>query len=329
MRIQQLMLLVYLAAMTSASLRAQYTAATRHAAATPRVERLASGLQGASGSTVGPDGALYVTEGTLGRISRVDPRTGQITTFATGLPPRVIPLGGAIDVAFIGRQAYALVTLVAEDVGGQDKVGIYRVDGPNHRLVADLGAFSVAHPPAGHVDVPSGLQYALDVYHGGFVVTDGHHNRVLRARRDGEVSELIAFDNVVPTGLAVNGNVVLIGLAGPTPHLPEDGKIVAFWPPWPFALEIAAGAPLVVDVEFGRGRRLYALSQGRFPEGGNPADPALPHTGALLRVRHDGTFDEVVGELNQPTSVEIIGDTAYVVTLPGEIFKIDLDRHHR
>jgi hypothetical protein len=33
---------------------------------------LASGLQGAQGSTIGPDGALYVTEGAIGRITRID-----------------------------------------------------------------------------------------------------------------------------------------------------------------------------------------------------------------------------------------------------------------
>jgi len=30
----------------------------------------------------------------------------------------------------------------------------------------------------------------------------------------------------------------------------------------------------------------------------------------------------VVGTLNQPTSLEFIGDTAYVVTLGGEIWRI-------
>ena len=31
----------------------------------------------------------------------------------------------------------------------------------------------------------------------------GHHNRVLSVTRDGEVSEVIAFGNIVPTGLQV------------------------------------------------------------------------------------------------------------------------------
>ena len=33
-------------------------------------------------------------------------------------------------------------------------------------------------------------------------------------------------------------------------------------------------------------------------------------------------FHVVVDKLNQPTSLEFIGDTAYVVTLAGEIWKI-------
>ena len=293
----------------------------------PQVTLLASGLQGAAGSTIGPDGALYVTEGATGTITRIDPQTGIKTTFASGLPPRVIPLGGVMDVVFIGHKAYALVTLVGDDVGGHDTVGIYQVDGPNHSVVADLGAFSIANPPAGHIEVRSGLQYAIDAYRNGFLVTDGHHNRVLRAQLDGTVEEFLTFDNIVPTGLAIRGNTVLIAQAGPTPHLPEDGRVVAFRPQWPSVQEVAAGASLLVDVEFGRGLSLYALSQGEFPEGGMAAEPALPNTGSLVRVRHDGTFAVVVDGLNQPTSMEFIGDTAYVVTLGGEVWKIELGHH--
>ena len=40
--------------------------------------RLVTGLAGGSGSTVGRDGALYVTEGLAGRVSRVDPQTGSV-----------------------------------------------------------------------------------------------------------------------------------------------------------------------------------------------------------------------------------------------------------
>ena len=75
----------------------------------------------------------------------------------------------------------------------------------------------------------------------------------------------------------------------------------------------------------GRGRALFALSQGDFPcdDPGCAGMPALPNTGALVKVNDDGTFTVLADELNQPTSLEIIGTTAYVVTLGGEIWKID------
>jgi hypothetical protein len=290
----------------------------------PTVDLFAFGLQGASGSTIGPDGALYVTQGAIGEISRVDLHTGLVTTFASGLPNAILPIGGVIDVAFLGKHAYALVTLVGSDVGGTADVGIYRVNGPNHELVANIGEFAINNPPHTDFQVLSGLQFAMEVYRGAFLVTDGHHNRLLRATLDGTVSEVIAFDNIVPTGLEVLGRTVLMAQAGPVPHLPEDGKIVALHPRWPFAKEIASGARLLVDVELGRGSTLYGLSQGEFPDDPDtpPGSPALPNTGALVKVNSHGAFDVVYDELNLPTSVEIVGDTAYVVNLVGEVWRI-------
>jgi len=297
-------------------------AAPRHGHATAHL--LVAGLQGGSGSTIGPDGALYVTESAAGRITRVDPRTGATTTFASGLP-ELIPaagFGGPVDVAFLGRTAYVLVTLVGPDVGGSDVVGIYRVDGPDRfTVVADIGAFSIANPPATSFFVPSGVQYALQAYRGGLLVTDGHHNRVLRVTREGQLTELRTFGNIVPTGLEVRGRTIYLAEAGPVPHLPEDGRVVAFRAKSTSVREVASGSPLLVDVEFGRGHRLYALSQG-VGSGGPEGSPALPNTGALVKVNRDGTFTVVTDRLNQPTSLEFIGKTAYVVTLGGEIWKI-------
>jgi sugar lactone lactonase YvrE len=287
---------------------------------------LATGLEGGSGSAIGPGGALYVTESAAGRISRVDPQTGNITTFADGLPLMnpAIGFGGATDVAFVGKTAYALVTLVGVDVGGSDVVGIYRVDGPHSfSVVADIGQFAVQNPPNTDFFLPTGVQYALENYRGGFLVTDGHHNRVLRVTLDGEVSEMIAFDNVVPTGLAVSGHTVYMAEAGPVPHEPEDGRVVSFRPRSHAVREIASGASLLVDVEFGRGRLLYALSQGPGMPGAPAGAPAQPNTGALVRVNGNHTLSVVAAPLDRPTSLEFIGNSAYVVTLPGDIWRID------
>ena len=297
------------------------SAAPPSGGATP--SQLLTGLEGGSGSTIGPGGALYVAETAAGRISRVDPTTGDITTFASGLPTQIVGIGGVMDVAFIGGTAYALVTLVSSDVGGSDIDGIYRVDGPDSfTVVADIGAFSMSNPPATPFDIPTGVQYALETYRGGFLVTDGHHNRVLRVTLDGKVTELIQFGNIVPTGLAVAGNTVYMAEAGPVPHEPENGKVVSFGPKSSTATEVASGAPLLVDVEFGRGRTLYALSQGSFG-GGPPGSPAAPNTGSLVKVNGNGTFTVLAGGLDRPTSLEFIGNTAYVVTLTGEIWKFD------
>ena len=109
--------------------------------------------------------------------------------------------------------------------------------------------------------------------------------------------------------------------AGPVPHDPADGKVVSFKPKSPSATGVASGAPLLVDVEFGRGRDLYALSQGEF-SGGPAGAPAKEDTGSLVKVKGSG-FVVVVDGLDRPTSVEFIRNTAYVVTLDGEIWKVE------
>jgi hypothetical protein len=288
----------------------------------PTATLLASGLQGTIGSTVGPDGALYVPEGALGRITRVDPKTGAKTTFASGLPPAIVGIGGAIDVEFLDETAYVLVTLVGFDVGGSAVDGIYRVDGPDtFTVVADIGAFAVAHPPHTPFDLPTGLQFALEPYRGGFLVTDGNHNRVYQVTLDGTVTEFIAFADITPTGLEVRGNTVYMAEAGQIPHLPQDGKIVSFGPRSPVTT-VAAGARLLVGVEFGPGNTLYGLSQG-FWDDTFPGTPAEPNTGSLVKANADGTFTVIIDGLDRPTSFEFIGKTAYVVTLTGEVWKVD------
>lgn len=286
---------------------------------------LTSGLDGAVGSTVGPDGALYVVEGVAGRVARVDPRTGRTTTFASGLPKRLPPpfVGGAMDVAFIGRTAYVLVTVVSADIGGTSIDGIYRVDGPHSfTVVADIGAYSIAHPPKTAFFIPSGVQFAMQPYRGGFLVSDGHHNRVLRVSLKGDITEVITFGDIVPTGLDVRGRNVYLAQAGPVPHLPENGKVVTFTTRSSTATDVASGAPLLVDVEFGPGGTLYALSQGYFEPGNPEGSPATENSGALERINHDGTMTPLVSGLNQPSSLEFIGRHAFITGLGGDILKV-------
>jgi len=283
---------------------------------------LASGLASGAGSTVGPDGALYVTVGATGEVVRIDPNTGEKSIFASGLPPAIVGLGGAFDVEFVHGTAYILVTVVGSDVGGHSVVGIYRRDGPHDfTVIADIGAYAATHKPTTAFFIPTGVQYAMERYHNGFLVTDGHHNRVYRVTLSGRVSEVVAFDDIVPTGLAVRGNKVYMAEAGPNPHLPQTGWIVEFGTEHPHPKIVVSGGPLLVDAEFSGGS-LYGLSQGDFPVGSPDGSPAMHNTGSLLKANHDGTFSTIITGLDQPTSVEFIGTSAYVVTLGGEVWKV-------
>ncbi len=287
---------------------------------------LATGLGGTLGSTVGPDGAIYVTDGIAGTVTRVDPKSGHTHLFASGLPTRIAPVGGAMDIAFVGRTAYVLVSLVGPDVGGTAVDGIYRIDGPHsYTVIADVGAFALAHPPATDFFIPAGVQFAMVPYRHGFLVTDGHHNRVYRATTSGDVTEVETFADVVPTGIEAWGGRVYMTEAGPVPHLAENGRVDRLDVPAHTATEIARGAPLAIDTGH-EGHRVYALSQGHFPSDGEAGSPADPDTGALMRVRRDGSMETVADGLDQPTSMQFIGHTAYVVTLNGEIDAIPLHR---
>jgi hypothetical protein len=105
------------------------------------------------------------------------------------------------------------------------------------------------------------VQYAFVPYRGGFLVTDGHHNRGLQVTLAGAITEVATFANVVPTGLEVQGSRVWVTLAGPVPHVADDGQVLAL-DRRSEPQVVARGARLVVDVELGPRHQLYALSQG-------------------------------------------------------------------
>jgi hypothetical protein len=322
-------------AVSCATILGASTANAAQAPPAPHAVLLATLSGGALGSTIGPDGALYVAQPTLGRISRIDPRTGQVTTFASGLPkqlPLGVHFGGVMDVAFLGTTAYALVTMVSPDVPGglgHDVDGIYRVDGPNRfTVVADIGTFNLRHPPTiapTEIFIHSGVLFALHPYQGGFLVTDGHLDRVLDVSRAGAISVVLAFDDVTPTGLEVQGTRVYLAEAGQVPSKPHPlpSQVVTFEPKAPTATEVASGASNLVDVEFGPSHSLYALSNGIPLPNAQPGDPGQPNTGELVEANQDGTFTVITSGLDRPTSLDFIGPSAYVVTLTGQVWKID------
>lgn len=291
----------------------------------PSVSTLATGIPGANGSAIGPDGALYVTASETGQILRIDPDTGATSVYASGLPTKIAPIGGPMDLVFHDDTAYVLVSLVGGFFGTSDANGIYRMDGPDEwTVIADLGAWAEANPPGPdiHYFIPTGVHYSIDNYRGGFVVAEAHHNVVLEVSADGDISAVERFGNVVPTGLATDGDEILVAMAGPQPHLPADGQILKIEGDEDDDIELVAdGGRLLVDVESGKDA-VFGLAQGVFPVGQPDGSPANPGTGELMIAR-DGTLVSVVTGLDQPVSVEIVRDTAYVVGLQGTITRID------
>ncbi|MDR7253086.1 hypothetical protein J2X46_002071 [Nocardioides sp. BE266] len=291
-----------------------------------------------SGSTIGPDGALYVTHSLGGKLLRIDPDTGAATVVGRGLPTQIpgFGVGGPMDVSFIGDVAYVLVSVAGADAGGPDDLmGIYRLrKNGAFSVFADLGTWSRNHPPSDpDWFVGQGVQYSMDVWRGGFLVTDAHLGRVIRVNRNGRISELVGFGSTdaVPLGLEVVGDRIFLTLAGPIPHLPITAKIREVRPDGTSKVVARWGAGyrgnrgLILDAEQDGGP-MYGLLQGYWnlePTPANEGFPAKHRTGEIVVVRADGTFRTVVRKLDQPTSMELVGDVAYVVTYTGTILRIE------
>jgi len=322
---------------------------------------LVGGLLAPRGLTIGPDDMIYVAEagtggdteftvgegdnsfvvmnGFTGRISKIDPDTGERETVADGIPSGANPeLGdqvGAADVAFMGGNLYLLLTHGGEEWGFPDTpTGIYRVDDDGDLiLVADIGAFNAANPveaitSGAQVDIePGGNPYAMIVRGSNFYVSDGNHNRLLRVTSSGQISEITEFpDHPVSTGIASTGSgPFYVGYLGKGPFLPADGKVVSVDSASGAITEVASGEPMITDVQVGPDGNLYAL-QFNDPEDAGP-DFFAPGTGKVLTVNDDGTMSPLITGLTFATFMEFDGDTLYIANagiIPaGQIIKVE------
>jgi hypothetical protein len=309
---------------------------------------VASGLLGAFGATIGPDGALYVAEsgtggdlevtppddfppdeplpgfGLTGRVSRIDPVTGERTTAGSGLPSLGGPdgAGGPVDVAFVGSEMYVLTTGSADAFGQDDwPNGIYRVDGDDVQLIADISAFNDDNPPDFPDIGPGGNPFAMDARGNQFFVTDGNYNRVMVVTTSGEISILSQFENVVPTGIeAGTSGPALVTQFSAFPHTAENSFVVSVGVPSGAVATVAGGFAQMIDVENGPGGT-YVLQFGD-PASDPEGPPAEPFSGKILTLEGSTLTPKVTGFM-LPVSLDFSGDTAYVTTLGSEVWKID------
>ena len=177
----------------------------------PDVTLFVSGMASGWAAPSDPDGDLLVTEAVTGRVLRVDPKNGDVSTFASGLPIRIVGTGGAMDYR-IHRRNGVRPRRHARRPRRWWRRRSGRLSGRRSgQLHCHLRTSGSSRWPIrrAHRSLcrTSGVQYAIENYHGGFLVTDGHHNRVLHVgHRDGEVTESIALGNIVPTAWPSSGN---------------------------------------------------------------------------------------------------------------------------
>jgi hypothetical protein len=330
-------------------------AVAKPAAPTPsaaNVTLFASGLNNPRGLAFGPDGDLYVAEGGLGgslmttpaectqvpdvgpysggftsRISKIDPN-GVRTTVADGLPSsQTNPESGSLvsgvaDVAFVGRQLYALEAGAGCSHGllGTDN-SILRVnpDGSTTQ-VADLSQFlkshPVAHPNPGDFE-PDGTWYSMVAVRGDLYAVEPNHGEIDRIDPStGGISRLIDISasqgHIVPTALAYKGNF-FFGNLGTFPVTPGSESLFKVTPSGQIQQRLT-GLTTVLGLVFGPRNRLYALESMTAP--GFPG-PGELGTGQVVRINPSGSQTVIATGLSFPTAITLGPDGALYVSNLG------------
>ncbi len=303
------------------SLAAPPAAAKDKAPGTAPVTVVASGLDGPFGLGFGA-GSLHVAEAFSGEVSSVNPRTGAVTTVASGLP---FPA----DVERIGNQL-VVVTGGGSDapISGDASVVVIERDGSS-QVLADLEAYELAANPDGQqqfdengfpIDALSNPFSLLAQRGSGYVlVADAGANAVLSVSRTGEVTtffvpplvttgacagqtnndpEHVGCDSV-PTGLAYGpGNTLYVSTL--SSETPGEGRVYLLDARTGDVLDVIGGFDGPTGVVVAPNGTVY-VSEVFGPSEGPP--------GRIVRVAPDGT--RTSASVPMPIGMELHGGTLY------------------
>jgi hypothetical protein len=187
------------------------------------------------------------------------------------------------------------------------------------KQVANLSQFLKSHPvkyPNPLDFEPDGTFYSMIAYHDQLYTVEPNHGQVLLVNRDGDVHSLIDVSasqgHIVPTAITERDGEFFLGNLNIFPIEPNFARILTlshaecsqlFIPGLQdeggtlHVVSSKAGFTTVVGTEFGPDGLLYVLELSDAP--GNPG----PGNGKVVRVRHDGTIEDVATGLSVPTAM--------------------------
>jgi len=314
---------------------------------------ITTGLNYPRGLNFGPDGNLYVAEAgtgptascstqscaalqpnvfspyfgcsTGGRISKIDPSSGNRVTVVDNLPTSVgtNPDGtkadffGPADVGFIGNTLYVLQSGAGCGHGVPSSTnGIYRINSDgSHTLIADLGSWSVAHPGAQNEPddyTPEGNWYSMAIAENNFYALEPNHGNFVKVGLDGSIQEVVDISasqgHIVPTALTYKGNF-FVGDLGvfPITGISSVFKIT----PSGSLKKIATGFSAIVGLVADNNSNIYVLEM----TADNPFP--TPGTGRIRKITANGTVEDVISGLNLPTAMAMGPDGNLYVSAWG------------
>lgn len=324
------------------------------------VSVFATGLNNPRGLKFGPDCKLYIAEAGLGGTENSDKQCPQLVppdgpylgsttggriskfgsdgvriTVTNKLPTAISHFGdilGPSDVAFIGNTLYALlfagcghgVPTVPTSVVKMNSDGTFTV-------IADLGAWLVAHPaahpPTDDFDA-EGAWYNMISVGNDLYVVDANHGVVVKVTTDGVITQVVdvsaKYGHNVPSVLAYHGNLYM-GNLGLFPIVDGSSNIYKITPDGQTKI-VETGLTAILGLVFDNRDRMYVLettTENQYP---------TPGAGRVVRINPDGSKDVIATGFSNPTSMAYGPDgNLYVLNWgfggsagEGEVLKVTL-----
>jgi hypothetical protein len=264
------------------------------------------------------------TGGNTARISRFD-KAWKRSTVASGFPSSVDSMGdlqGVADLAWVDGQLVALLAgggCSHGNANAPNGVALVNTRNGSWGMVANLSQFLQTHPvkyPNPADFEPDGTFYSMVVYQNRIYAVEPNRGQVISIGGPNDIESALDVSasqgHMVPTAIVERDGYFFLGNLNLFPIGPNFARIlelsrVACNPAQelidgggPRSLHIVAskaGFTTVVGAEFGPDGLLYVLEMSDLA--GNPA----PGNGKVVRVRYDGTIEDVATGLSVPSAM--------------------------